>query len=47
MALANVLQLSQIAGHVILFILSLCIVVPLFINLDQFWYGRSAQFLSL
>ncbi|EDX14140.1 GD18331 [Drosophila simulans] len=36
MALANVLQLSQIAGHVILFILSLCIVVPLFINLDQF-----------
>jgi len=37
MALANVLQLSQIAGHVILFILSLCIVVPLFINLDQFW----------
>ncbi|XP_017113565.1 transmembrane protein 179 [Drosophila elegans] len=36
MALANVLQLSQIAGHVILFILSLCIIVPLFINLDQF-----------
>ncbi|KAH8330883.1 hypothetical protein KR067_008653 [Drosophila pandora] len=36
MALANVLLLSQIAGHVILFILSLCIIVPLFINLDQF-----------
>ncbi|KAH8388418.1 hypothetical protein KR093_005974 [Drosophila rubida] len=36
MALANVLLLSQIAGHVLLFILSLCIVLPLSINLNQF-----------
>lgn len=38
MALANVLLLSQISGHVLLFILSLCIVLPLSINLNQFWY---------
>ncbi|XP_017845609.1 transmembrane protein 179 [Drosophila busckii] len=36
MALANVLLLSQIAGHVLLFILSLCIVLPLSINVHQF-----------
>ncbi|EDV94972.1 transmembrane protein 179 [Drosophila grimshawi] len=36
MALANVLLLSQISGHVLLLILSLCIVLPLSINLSQF-----------
>lgn len=36
MALSNVLLLSQIAGHVIAFILSLCIFVPLSVHLHQF-----------
>lgn len=36
MALANVLVLSQIAGHVILFILSLCMIFPLSMNLNEF-----------
>ncbi|XP_037940926.1 transmembrane protein 179 [Teleopsis dalmanni] len=36
MALANVLSLSQISGHIILVILSLCVITPLGINLRQF-----------
>ncbi|XP_037815154.1 transmembrane protein 179 [Lucilia sericata] len=36
MALANVLMLSQITGHVIVGILSFCIIVPLSINLHDF-----------
>lgn len=36
MALSNVLLLSQIAGHVVALILSLCIVVPLSLHLDHF-----------
>lgn len=36
MGLANVLILSQIAGHVILFILSLCIITPMSMNLHEF-----------
>lgn len=36
MALANVLLLSQIAGHVVALILSLCIFVPLSLHLDHF-----------
>lgn len=36
MVLSNVLVLSQIAGHVILFILSLCIIFPLSMNVNEF-----------
>ncbi|CAD7084691.1 unnamed protein product [Hermetia illucens] len=36
MALANVLTLSQIAGHVILFILSLCMIIPMTMHLHEF-----------
>ncbi|XP_026756555.1 transmembrane protein 179 [Galleria mellonella] len=36
MALTNVLLLSQIAGYVIGFILSLCIIVPLSMHQDEF-----------
>lgn len=41
MALANVLLLSQIAGHVVALILSLCIFVPLSLHLDHFKYAYS------
>lgn len=37
MALANVLMLSQITGHVIIVILALCMIVPLGLNLHDFW----------
>ena len=37
MALANVLLLSQITAHVIIVILSFCMIVPLSINLHDFW----------
>ncbi|XP_073818577.1 transmembrane protein 179-like [Musca autumnalis] len=36
MALANVLRLSQITGHVIILILALCVVVPLSFNIHDF-----------
>ncbi|XP_036322663.1 transmembrane protein 179 isoform X1 [Rhagoletis pomonella] len=36
MALTNILLLSQIAGHVILVILSLCMLVPLGMNIHEF-----------
>lgn len=36
MALANILLLSQIAGYVIALILSLCIVVPMSLQQDDF-----------
>lgn len=36
MVLANVLLLSQIAGHVILVILSLCMLVPLGMSIQEF-----------
>lgn len=36
MPLENVLVLSQIAGHVILLILSLCMIFPLAMNLNEF-----------
>lgn len=36
MALSNILLLSQIAGYVIAFILSLCIVVPMSLHQDDF-----------
>lgn len=36
MALTNVLQLSQIAGNVVAVILSLCIILPLSMHLDNF-----------
>ncbi|CAH0550413.1 unnamed protein product [Brassicogethes aeneus] len=36
MALTNILLLSQIAGHVIAFILSLCVVVPMSLHQSEF-----------
>lgn len=36
MALSNILLLSQIAGYVIAFILSVCIVVPMSLHQDDF-----------
>lgn len=36
MGLSNVLTLSQVAGHVIAFILSICITIPLLINIREF-----------
>ncbi|XP_031628343.1 transmembrane protein 179 [Contarinia nasturtii] len=36
MALSNVLILSQIAGHIVVFILSLCIVVPMLCHVRDF-----------
>lgn len=36
MALSNIVLLSQIAGYVIAFILSLCIVVPMSLHQDEF-----------
>lgn len=38
MALSNILLLSQIAGYVIAFILSVCIVVPMSLHQDDFKY---------
>lgn len=38
MALTNILLLSQIAGYVIAFILSVCIVVPMSLHQDDFKY---------
>jgi hypothetical protein len=36
MALSNIVLISQIAGYVIAFILSLCIVVPMSLHQDEF-----------
>ncbi|XP_012522962.1 transmembrane protein 179-like [Monomorium pharaonis] len=36
MALSNILLLSQIAGYVVAFILSLCIIVPMSLHQDEF-----------
>lgn len=36
MALANILMLSQIAGHVILAILSLLVIIPMSMNFHEF-----------
>lgn len=44
MALSNVLVLSQITGHVIAFILSLCIFVPLSLHLQNFKYIINKSF---
>lgn len=36
MALSNILILSQIAGHIVILILSLCIVVPMLYHVSDF-----------
>lgn len=39
MALNNVILLSQMAGYVIAFILSLCIAIPMTLHQDEFRYS--------